>query len=98
MSQRDAPGGLPPGIEDDVEEERTTVGAAPDHVPHTPHPFGPPPKVSYGKHNTPTAFTPQGAQQAASQAGQGQQPPQSDRSPALPRPVGGSPTIRQPER
>jgi serine/threonine protein kinase len=95
VTQRESPGGLPPGIEDDEEEERTTVGAAPDHVPNTPQPFGPPPKVHYGKQNTPTAFTPQGAQQHAQTP---QTPPQSDRRPAVPRVPGGSPTIRQPEQ
>jgi serine/threonine protein kinase len=102
VTQREAPGGLPPGIEDE-EEERTTVGSAPSDMgalpPNTPQPFGPPPKVSYGKHNTPTAFTPQGAQnQGGAQGGGQKQPaPQSDRRPAMPRQPGGSPTIRQPD-
>lgn len=60
MTQKGSPG-LPPGIEDE-EDERTTVGAAPDGMSsNVPSPLGPPPKVSYGKHNTPTAFNPHGA-------------------------------------
>lgn len=86
MTQRESPndrGGLPPGI-DDEEEERTTVGTSPDPLPPTPQPFGPPPKVNYGKHNTPTAFTPQAAQQQAQSAAPrgGNAPPESDRRPS----------------
>ena len=48
---------------DDEEEERTAVGAAPDPDPNRPSPLGqplpPPGQVSYGRHNTPTAFTAQ---------------------------------------
>ncbi|MBX3204135.1 MAG: protein kinase [Labilithrix sp.] len=58
MTQRDAPP-LPPGLEDE-EEERTTVGTAPE--PIAPSKLAPP-RVHFGKNNTPTAFTPQ-AQQA----------------------------------
>lgn len=51
---------MPPGIEDE-EDERTTVGAAPEPMSNVPSPLGAPPKVSYGKHNTPTAFNPHAA-------------------------------------
>jgi serine/threonine protein kinase len=56
LSQRDAP---PPftGIDDDEEEEKTTVGGAPDPEPARPPAVGP--QVHFGRHNTPTAFTPQ---------------------------------------
>ncbi|MCW5837974.1 MAG: hypothetical protein KIS78_36630, partial [Labilithrix sp.] len=56
MTQRDAPP-LPQGLEDE-EEEKTTVGTAPE--PLAPKPS--PPRVHFGKNNTPTAFTPQAQQ------------------------------------
>jgi serine/threonine protein kinase len=63
VTQRESPPRLQ-GIDDDEDEEKTSVGAAPDaeavraasHSPLSPH--APPPRVSYGKFNTPTAFTP----------------------------------------
>lgn len=79
MTQRDAP---PPfhGIDDDEDEEKTSVGAAPDvneaQAPR-PNPLGPPPRVHYGKFNTPTAFTPQPNPQ-------GQQAQQAPAPPAPP--------------
>jgi serine/threonine protein kinase len=59
VTQRDAPPRLK-GIDDDEDEEKTSVGAAPDPDALRPSPLGQvvPPKVSYGKFNTPTAFTP----------------------------------------
>jgi serine/threonine protein kinase len=61
VTQRDAPPRIP-GIDDDDDEERTSVGASPE--PHHPQQqLGPPARVSYGKFNTPTAFTPQAVPQ-----------------------------------
>ncbi len=77
MTQRDAPP-LPPGLEDE-EEEKTTVGAAPDAVAGGSIP--PQPRVHYGKHNTPTAFNPQQVQ--APRPAAPEVPPKSQ---ALPRP------------
>lgn len=57
MTQREAPPRLQ-GIDDDEDEEKTSVGAAPDADPDRPSPLGPPARVNYGKFNTPTAFTP----------------------------------------
>ena len=59
MTQRESPPRLQ-GIDDDEDEEKTSVGAAPDAEPGRPSPLGQPapPRVSYGKFNTPTAFTP----------------------------------------
>ncbi|MDB4943805.1 MAG: hypothetical protein JWP97_3339, partial [Labilithrix sp.] len=54
MTQREAPPRLK-GIDDDEDEEKTSVGAAPDaeaaRAPARP-------AVGFGKFNTPTAFTP----------------------------------------
>jgi len=88
VTQRESPPRIH-GIEDDEDEEKTSVGAAPDHealrpvlAPALPRPaidVAPgaspqPPRVNYGKFNTPTAFTPdQGHQQPKA----GQQPPQN---------------------
>src|SRR4051794_38035652 len=73
VTQRDAPPRIQ-GIDDDEDEEKTSVGAAPDPEPHRPSPnaHGGPPRVSYGKFNTPTAFTPH--QPAHPQAGQHHSP------------------------
>ncbi|MBX3261644.1 MAG: protein kinase [Labilithrix sp.] len=68
MTQRDAPP-LPQGLEDE-EEEKTTVGTAPE--PLAPKPS--PPRVHFGKNNTPTAFTPQAQQPPPPQAPPSQQP------------------------
>jgi len=64
VTQRESPPRLQ-GIDDDDDEEKTSVGVAPDAEPAlpsplgTPPPLGPsPPRVNYGKFNTPTAFTP----------------------------------------
>jgi serine/threonine protein kinase len=57
VTQRESPP-LPPGIDEEEEEERTTVGAAPEGVQLSPAPPSPP-RLSFAKHNTPTAFTPQ---------------------------------------
>lgn len=57
MTQREAPPRLQ-GIDDEEDEEKTSVGAAPDPDPARPSPLGPPARVNYGKFNTPTAFTP----------------------------------------
>ena len=83
MTQRETPP-RPAGIDDDEDEEKTSVGAAPDSEALRPSPLGhahphhsaptpPPPKVSYGKFNTPTAFTPH---QGAAQPAQSQAAPQ----------------------
>lgn len=74
MTQRETPP-LPPGIDDDEDEERTSVGAAPEPTPEVPSPLGAPPRVHYGNHNTPTAFTPQAANP---HRGGGPPPPSSD--------------------
>ncbi|MBS2018353.1 MAG: protein kinase [Deltaproteobacteria bacterium] len=78
MTQRDAPPFH--GIDDDADEEKTSVGAAPDvnqgggaDAPRPPSPLGPAPRVHYGKFNTPTAFTPQ--PNPGGQAAQGPAPP-----------------------
>jgi serine/threonine protein kinase len=88
VTQRDAP--LPPGLEDE-EEEKTTVGSAPDAVMSGK--FGPPPRVHYGKTNTPTAFTPH-AQQASTAQQNNQRPSERQqtaeappKSQLLPRPA-----------
>jgi len=57
VTQREAPPRIH-GIEDDEDEEKTSVGAAPEPEPGRPSPLGAPPRVHYGKFNTPTAFTP----------------------------------------
>lgn len=58
MTQRESPPRLQ-GIDDDEDEEKTSVGAAPDAEALRTNPLGPPARVSYGgKYNTPTAFTP----------------------------------------
>ncbi len=79
VTQRDAPP-LPPGLEDE-EEEKTTVGTAPDPLPREPQKnFAAPPTpragVHYGKNNTPTAFTPQAqqGQPGAQASGSGDRP------------------------
>jgi serine/threonine protein kinase len=93
VTQRESPPRLQ-GIDDDEDEEKTSVGVAPDPeamarngVPGSPAPMSPlaaPPRVNYGKFNTPTAFTPhQGQQQPGSQAS-AQQPPQASASRSLP--------------
>jgi serine/threonine protein kinase len=75
VTQRDAPP-LPPGLEE--EEEKTTVGAAPDAVGGpslTPHQ-----RVHYGTRNTPTAFN------LHTQQAQASRPDGSPKSQQLPRP------------
>jgi serine/threonine protein kinase len=75
VTQRDAPPRLQ-GIDDDEDEEKTSVGVAPTEEamrgPSSPHsplsPLAPPPRVNYGKFNTPTAFTPQQGHPPAAQA------------------------------
>jgi serine/threonine protein kinase len=81
VTQRDAPPRLQ-GIDDDEDEEKTSVGVAPteeavrgasaSHAPRAPHsplsPLAPPPRVNYGKFNTPTAFTPHQGHQAPAAA------------------------------
>ena len=101
MTQRESPPRLQ-GIDDDEDEEKTSVGVAPDADPARPSPLGTPPplassapRVSYGKFNTPTAFTPHpgNAQplkhdprsSTAMTADSGSLPPKS-----MPRPLGGS--------
>jgi serine/threonine protein kinase len=73
VSQREAPPRLQ-GIDDDDDEMPTSVGAAPEGDPALPSPLGfgpspaapgPPARVSFGKFNTPTAFTPQPHQHPA---------------------------------
>lgn len=74
MTQRESPPRLQ-GIDDDEDEEKTSVGAAPTEEavrgassPHGPlSPLAPPPRVNYGKFNTPTAFTPQHGHPAGGQ-------------------------------
>ena len=77
MTQRDAPPRLPQGIDDDEDEEKTSVGAPPEPEARSGahSPPGPPPRVNYGKFSTPTAFTPI-AGQHQQQAPQPPQPPQ----------------------
>lgn len=94
MTQKGSPG-LPPGIEEE-EEERTTVGAAPEPMSNVASPLGAPPRVSYGKHNTPTAFNPQGA--LASAESERRTGPASQ---SMPRPLAGAgqfSTPPQPDR
>lgn len=82
MTQREAPPRLQ-GIDDDEDEEKTSVGAAPDADPARPSPLGPPARVNYGKFNTPTAFTPNQAPGAAgASAPPGPPSPQDPRSSA----------------
>ena len=82
MTQRDAPP-LPPGLEDEEEEEKTTVGSAPDALPSAPSKLAPPGRVHFGKNNTPTAFTPHQAAGGGRQGGSDPSPPKSQ---SLPRP------------
>jgi serine/threonine protein kinase len=85
VTQRESPPRLQ-GIDDDEDEEKTSVGAAPDpeavrassHSPLSPH--APPPRVAFGKFNTPTAFTPHQGHQVPAQPAVGQ--PQEHRSSA----------------
>jgi serine/threonine protein kinase len=69
---------LPPGLEDEEDEEKTTIGSAPTDMMSAPAaPAKPqPPRVHIGKHNTPTAFNPQGPSMAAHTP---PMPPQADR-------------------
>ena len=100
MTQKGSPG-LPPGIEDDEEdEERTTVGAAPDPYGHAPSPLAAPPRAGFAKHNTPTAFTPHPhqSQHLAHGGGAGSRgaiavPESGPKSQSMPRPqpLGGPP-------
>lgn len=87
MTQRDAPPRLPGIDDDDEDEERTSVGAAPDMDPAQPSPLGPPARVSYGKFNTPTAFNPQAD---PAQGASGAQPPRSSTPMSTARPLGGA--------
>lgn len=77
---------MPPGIDEDEDEEKTTVGSAPDAMPMVPSPLGTGANV-YGNRNTPTAFNPQP-----------QSSPESSRngpkSQSMPRPPAAAPTPR----
>lgn len=75
MTQRD----IPPSLADE-EEEKTTVGVAPDPLPSQPKNLGAAPRVQFQKTNTPTAFTPQAGNPIVQQ----HHTPQA--TPALPRP------------
>lgn len=97
MTQRDAP---PPfhGIDDDVDEEKTSVGAAPDVnqlEAARPNPLGPAPaaapRVHYGKFSTPTAFTPQPQPQNPSA-----QPPAAPAQPSPPNAPPPPPMMQDP--
>ncbi|MEA2746696.1 MAG: hypothetical protein QOI41_839, partial [Myxococcales bacterium] len=89
MTQRESPPRLQ-GIDEDEDEEKTSVGAAPDpeavrqaHSPLSPvAPLAPPPRVNYGKFNTPTAFTPHQGHAAPQPAAGQPQDPRSSSSPA----------------
>jgi serine/threonine protein kinase len=71
------PSVLPPGLEDE-DEEKTTIGSAPADMVSAPvappAPKPQPPRVHIGKHNTPTAFNPQGP---SMQAQPQREPPKS---------------------
>ena len=97
MTQRETPPRLQ-GIDDD-EEEKTSVGAAPDPEGARPSPLGSPlggplppqgaqvppaPRVNFGKFNTPTAFTPHQGTPHQPQP-QPQPPPQTTQQPHDPR-------------
>ncbi len=105
MTQRESPPRLQ-GIDDDEDEEKTSVGASPDaealRAASGPHasPLGPPPRVNYAKFNTPTAFTPQHGHQPGAlnaQAGPGAHDPRSSTAMTAARPSpGGVPDSRPP--
>ena len=84
MSQRDAPP-LPPGLDDEEFEEKTTVGHTPDAVHEHPSPLGigapTPPRVQFQRPNTPTAFTP-----ANRPSSTGRPPAGPPKSQSMPRP------------
>jgi serine/threonine protein kinase len=94
VSQRDAP--PIPGIDDDEDEERTTVGASPDAAAAIEqarsNPLHAPPQVHFQRHNTPTAFTAvagrtaQIPQAAPSSPASDRGPPGPPKSQSMPRP------------
>jgi len=77
-------------IDDDEDEERTSVGNAPDVPEGQASPLGAPPRVHYGKFNTPTAFNPQpaGAHQGAQPPPLGPHDPVSSAAMTAARPTG----------
>ena len=101
MTQRQAPPPTHAALEDDEDEERTSVGAAPDPEPGRPFAMSPPlplapqapspPSIPFGKFNTPTAFTPHQGHPAPNVNGGGANgsggPPAGSAPPQPPRPM-----------